>query len=154
MPIALDQGVGIVVWSPLAGGWLSGKYRRDSPPPEDSRHAAKWGEPPIDDLDSLYDIIDSLTEISAARNVSPAQAALAWLLGRPGVTSVIVGARTDAQLADNLKAAELALTVEEAAKLEAASRRPLPYPYWHQNWTASDRLSAADLALHGPYLRK
>lgn len=152
VPIAIDQGVGIVVWSPLAGGWLSGKYRRGRPEPEGTRQAAKWGEPPVEDVEALYDIVEVLAEVAAARGASPAQVALAWLLGRPGVASVIVGARTDAQLADNLGAAELRLTAEEAARLEAASRRPLPYPYWHQNRTASDRLSAADLALHGPYL--
>ncbi len=152
LPIAVDQGVGVVVWSPLAGGWLSGKYRRGRPAPEDTRQAAEWGEPPIGDVEALYDVVEVLVEVAEARGVSAAQVALAWLLGRPGVTSVIVGARTDAQLADNLKAADLVLTAEEAGRLEAASRPALPYPYWHQNWTASDRLSAADLVLHGPYL--
>ena len=85
--------------------------------------------------------------------VSPArQVALAWLLGRPGVTSVVIGGRTDAQFADNLAAADLKLTDEEVGRLEKVSRPPLLYPYWHQNWTAADRLNKADLALHAPYL--
>ena len=84
--------------------------------------------------------------------MSAAQVALAWLLGRPGVTSLIVGARTDEQLADNLKAAGLKLTPEERARLDEVSAPPLLYPYWHQARAASDRLSAADLSLLGPHL--
>jgi aryl-alcohol dehydrogenase-like predicted oxidoreductase len=84
--------------------------------------------------------------------VSAALVALAWLLGRPGVTSLIVGARTDEQLADNLRAAELTLAPEERARLDAASAPPLLYPYWHQARTAADRLSPADLSLLGPHL--
>jgi diketogulonate reductase-like aldo/keto reductase len=80
--------------------------------------------------------------------------ALAWLLGRPGVTSLVIGARTEAQLADNLGAAEVTLSAEETAKLDAVSAPPLLYPYWHQVATASDRLSAADLSLLGPHLKK
>jgi diketogulonate reductase-like aldo/keto reductase len=84
--------------------------------------------------------------------VSPAQVALAWLLTRPAVTSVIIGARTDEQLADNLGAADLSLTADELARLEVVSRPPLLYPYWHQAKTAADRLGPADLSLLGPYL--
>jgi diketogulonate reductase-like aldo/keto reductase len=84
--------------------------------------------------------------------VSPAQVALAWLLRRPGIASVIVGARTDEQLADNLGAAGLRLSDDEQARLDDVSAPPLLYPYWHQAKNAADRLSAADLALLGPYL--
>ena len=84
--------------------------------------------------------------------MSPAQVALAWLLARPGVTSVVVGARTDEQLADNLAAGVFELTQEEHSTLEAVSRPPLMYPFWHQRDSASDRLSDADLSLIGPYL--
>ncbi len=152
VPVAVDQGVGILVWSPLAGGLLSGKLRRDRRPPEGSRQLSDWGEPPVRDEDALLDVIDVLVEVAEARGVSPAQVALAWLLGRPGVCSVIVGARTDEQLADNLAAAELELTAEDRARLEAVSRPPLLYPYWHQLKTASDRLGPADLTLLGPHL--
>ncbi len=152
IPIAVDQGVGVLVWSPLAGGLLSGKYRRNQPEPEGTRRAAEWTEPPVHDLDKLHDVVDALVEIGEARGASAAQVAIAWLLARPGVASAIIGARNDAQLADNLKAAELALSPGEIDQLEAVSRPPLMYPYWHQRNTAADRLSPADLALIRPHL--
>jgi aryl-alcohol dehydrogenase-like predicted oxidoreductase len=152
VPVSVDQGVGILVWSPLAGGLLSGKYRRNQPTPEGTRRFAGWDEPPVYDEDRLYDTVDALVGIGAARGVSAAQVALAWLLGRPAVTSVIVGARTDDQLADNLAAADLVLTDAERARLDEVSQPPLRYPYWHQRNTARDRLGAADLAYLRPYL--
>jgi aryl-alcohol dehydrogenase-like predicted oxidoreductase len=152
VPIALDQGVGIQVWSPIAGGLLSGKFRRDQPPPEISRHTAGWGEPPIRDEARLYRIIDALIEVGAAHGVSAAQLALAWLAGRPGVSSIIVGARNEAQLRDNLAAGSLSLTPEERRKLDEVSLLPLIYPYWHQCSTAAERLGPADLALIAPHL--
>jgi len=118
IPAAIDSGAGVLVWSPLAGGRLTGKYRRDRPAPEGARGASTTTDPfPIRDEERLYDVVDALVEIADARDASPAQVALAWLLGRPGVTSLIVGARDEAQLADNLAAAELELTDEEAAEL-------------------------------------
>ncbi len=152
VPIAIDQGVGIQVWSPIAGGLLSGKFRRDKPPPEISRHTAGWGEPPITNEDRLYKIIDALVEVGEAHGVSAAQVALAWLAGRPGISSIIVGARNETQLKDNLAASTLVLTDDDKKKLEAASILPLPYPYWHQLNTVADRLGPADLALHAPHL--
>lgn len=152
IPATLDQQLGVLVWSPLAGGLLSGKYRRDKDAPEGTRQLANWGEPPIRDQERLYDIVDVLVEIAESRDVSAAQIALAWLLGRSGITSVIVGARTDEQLADNLKAAEISLTSMERERLDKVSLLPLIYPYWHQARTASDRLSQADLSLIEPHL--
>jgi aryl-alcohol dehydrogenase-like predicted oxidoreductase len=152
IPLAVDQGLGTLVWSPLAGGLLSGKYRRGQDAPEGSRQLTDWDEPPVYDEAALYDTIDVLVEIADGHGVSAAQIALAWLLGRPSVSSVIVGARTDEQLADNLRAADLELSDEERAALEQVSRPPLIYPHWHQRKTASDRLSEADLALLAPYL--
>ncbi|HEV3134089.1 MAG TPA: aldo/keto reductase [Acidimicrobiia bacterium] len=152
VPSAIDQGLGLLVWSPLAGGLLSGKYRRGENAPPGSRHATDWDEPPIYDEDKLYDTIEVLVEVAEGRGTSPAQVALAWLLGRPGITSVIIGARTDEQLAENLGAAGLSLSAEESERLEAVSRPPLIYPFWHQRSTASDRLSEADLSLIGPSL--
>jgi aryl-alcohol dehydrogenase-like predicted oxidoreductase len=152
VPITLDQGLGILVWSPLAGGLLSGKYRRGHQPPAGSRHLTDWGEPPVYDEEKLYDLIEVLVAIAEARAVSPAQVALAWLMGRIGIASIVIGARTDTQLADNLAAAELVLTAEERARLDKVSAPPLLYPYWHQLRTASDRLSPVDLSLLGPYL--
>jgi aryl-alcohol dehydrogenase-like predicted oxidoreductase len=152
VPIALDQGVGILVWSPLAGGLLSGKYRRGQRGPEGSRQLTDWNEPPVRDEDALYDIVDVLVEIGEGHGVSAAQVALAWLLGRPGVDSLVIGARTDEQLADNLAAAELTLSADERARLDQVSAPPLLYPYWHQANTAAERLSAADLSLLGPHV--
>src|SRR3954452_24017629 len=145
VPIGLDQGLGVLVWSPIAGGLLSGKYRRGQDGPEGSRHLTDWDEPPVYDEDALYDLIDALVEVGEAHGVSAAQVTLAWLLGRPGVTSVIVGARTEAQLQDNLAAARLELSAEQAARIEQVSRPPLPYPLWHQAKTAADRLGRPDL---------
>ncbi|MGH2884251.1 MAG: aldo/keto reductase, partial [Solirubrobacteraceae bacterium] len=152
VPSALDQGLGLLIWSPLAGGLLSGKYRLGQAPPDGSRHASEWDEPPVYDEDKLYDTVDVLVEIADAHGVSPARVALAWLLTRPGRTRVIVGARTDEQLADNLAATELELSSAQLARLEEVSRPPLVYPFWHQHKTAADRLSSADLSLIGPHL--
>jgi aryl-alcohol dehydrogenase-like predicted oxidoreductase len=153
VPISLDQGLGILVWSPIAGGLLSGKFQRNKKGPEGSRHfGRKWREPPVYDEDKLFEIVDVLVEIGAARKVSAARVALAWLLHQPAVTSVIIGGRTKEQFADNLAAAELKLSPAELERLDKVSRPLLIYPYWHQAWTASDRLGPADLSLIGKYL--
>jgi aryl-alcohol dehydrogenase-like predicted oxidoreductase len=152
VPAGMDQGVGILVWSPLAGGLLSGKYRRGQDHPEGSRHLTDWNEPPVHDEDQLYDIVDALVEIADAHDVSPAQVAMAWTLGRPGVASVIIGARTEEQLADNLGAVGLSLGDDERARLDELSAPRLMYPYWHQAKTSSDRLSEADLTLLGAHI--
>lgn len=152
LPIAVDQGVGVLVWSPLAGGLLTGKFRRGQPTPEGTRVFNKWTEPPIYDEDRLWRIVDALVGVAEARGVTPAEVALAWTLTRPGVSSVVIGARTEEQLRINLRAADLRLTAEEISVLETVGRPPLLYPYWHQRTTASDRLSPADLALIGAHL--
>jgi aryl-alcohol dehydrogenase-like predicted oxidoreductase len=151
VPLAVDQGCSILVWSPLAGGLLSGKYRRDRDASE-GRHVEGWDEPPVHDSEKLYDTIDVLVEIAEGRGVSAAQVALSWLTERPGVASIIIGARTEEQLADNLKAAELELSGDERARLDEVSAPRLIYPHWHQLKTASDRLSPADLPLLEPHL--
>jgi aryl-alcohol dehydrogenase-like predicted oxidoreductase len=150
LPISIDQGLGVLVWSPLAGGLLSGKHRRDKTA-EGSRQLAGWDEPPIRDEDRLWDIVDTLVDIAESRNVSAAQIALAWLIGRKSVTSVIIGGRTKAQFKDNLASADLTLTGEERERLDSVSLPPVLYPYWHQVRTAKDRLSEADLSLLGPH---
>jgi len=152
IPLAVDQGLGVLVWSPLAGGLLSGKYRRGQQPPEGSRGLTDWNEPPVYDADGLYDIIEVLVKIAEQRGVSAAQVALAYTLAKPAVTSLVIGARTDEQLADNLAAADLTLSDDERSQLDAASAPPLLYPYWHQAKTARDRLSPADLTLLAPHL--
>ncbi|MBB3285973.1 MULTISPECIES: aldo/keto reductase [Rhizobium] len=154
VPVSIDQGLGILVWSPIAGGLLSGKHRRNQATPEGTRQFAGWTEPPIRNENRLWNIVDRLVEIADGRGVSAAQVALAWLIGRKGVTSVIIGGRTEAQFKDNLASAELKLTDEERKRLDDVSLPPLMYPYWHQRNTASDRLSEADLALIGPHLAK
>ena len=153
MPIAVDQGVGIQVWSPIAGGLLSGKFRKGVTP-EVSRHVSGWSEPPIRDEDRLYRIIETLIEVGKERGVSAAQIALSWLAGRPAVASIIVGARNETQLKDNLASASLVLTADERKKLDDVSQLPLIYPYWHQSASASERLGTADLALHAPHIAK
>ena len=152
VPAGLDHGLGIMVWSPFAGGLLSGKYRRGQAPPPGSRHLTDWNEPPVRDPDQLYEIVEALVEIGEAHGVSAAQVALAWLLGRPGVATVVVGARTSEQLADNLAAAELTLTGDERARLDQVSALPLIYPHWHQADTAADRLGEPERTLLGPHV--
>ena len=154
VPVSIDQGLGILVWSPLAGGLLSGKYRRQgSNAPAGSRHlSGEWDEPPIYDQEKLYDTIEVLVEIGSTHEVSAAQIALAYLIGKAAVTSVIVGARNETQLVDNLAAADLVLSKEEVSRLDAVSVEPLRYPYWHQVGNIADRLSPADFSLIGRYI--
>ncbi len=147
IPAAIEEGLGVLVWSPLAGGLLTGKFRRGQPAPEGVRGLSEWGEPPVYDEDKLYDTIELLAEIGQSHGVSASQVALAWLLGRPAVSSVIIGARTDEQLADNLAAAQLELSGEERARLDAVSAQPLIYPYWHQRATTKDRYGASNIPL-------
>lgn len=151
IPLGFDQGVSLLVWSPLAGGWLSGKYTRSSSP-HSGRQTTGFGEPPIYDWNKLWDVVDVLNDVAAGHGVAGAQVALAWLLQRPMVASVIMGGRTIEQFAANLKAADLKLRAEDIARLEAVSEPPLQYPYWHQSYTAADRLGEADLLLLKPYL--
>jgi aryl-alcohol dehydrogenase-like predicted oxidoreductase len=151
VPAGHDQGVSLIVWSPLAGGWLSGKYNRDSTP-DDGRQQRGVREPPVSDWDRLWSVVDVLNEVARERGATAAQIALAWLLQRPVVASVILGGRTTEQFAANLKAAELILSDKEVARLNAVSDRALPYPYWHQAYHVSDRLSEADRRLLGPHI--
>jgi aryl-alcohol dehydrogenase-like predicted oxidoreductase len=148
VPAALDQGLGILVWSPLAGGLLTGKYRRGVRPAAGARHLTDWNEPPVYDEAKTYEVIDVVVEVAQAHDVPPAQVALAWLLTKPAVAAVIVGARDEGQIAQTLGAADLHLAPDELARLEAVSAPPLPYPLWHQV-KVRDRLSAADRVVLG-----
>ncbi len=150
LPISVDQGLGVMVWSPLAAGLLSGAFRRDRKP-ADSRQAAGWSEPPIRDESSLWDIVDVLVEIAEARDATPAQVALAWTLSRPAIASVVVGGLTEQHFRDNIAAAELELSIKELERLNAVSRLPYIYPYWHQHNFAKERFCAGDWALHQSY---
>jgi aryl-alcohol dehydrogenase-like predicted oxidoreductase len=152
VPVSLDQGLGILVWSPLAGGLLSGKYRRGQDAPEGTRRFEGWDEPPVHDEDKLYDTVDLLVEIGQGHGVSAAQVALAWTLTKPAVTSLIVGSRTEEQLSDNLASASLQLSEEEVRRLDAVSQQPLLYPHWHQANAASDRIGVSTEALLRPHI--
>lgn len=127
-PLLLDQRVGLMVWSPLAGGLLSGKYGRDGASPEGSRRAS-FDFPPVD-RDRAFAVIDVMRAIGDEKGVSVARIALAWLLKRPFVTSVIIGARSAEQLDDNLAATTVELSAEEIARLDAVSALPREYPGW------------------------
>jgi aryl-alcohol dehydrogenase-like predicted oxidoreductase len=144
LPISVDQGLGILVWSPIAGGLLSGKHRRNQATPEGTRQLAGWSEPPIRDEDRLWNIVDVLIAIGEARGVSAAQVALAWLLGRPAITSLVIGGRNEAQFKDNIAAADLKLSDDERAQLDKVSKPPVIYPYWHQGFTVHRRFGEAD----------
>ncbi|MEO6394283.1 MAG: aldo/keto reductase, partial [Devosia sp.] len=111
-------------------------------------------EPPVHDWERLWNTIDVINDVAKGHGVSGAQVALAWLLQRPLVASLVIGGRNLAQFEDNLKAISLTLGAEEIGRLDAVSQLPLAYPYWHQNWTAAKRFGAADLALHAPYLKQ
>lgn len=152
VPLSLDQGLGVMVWSPLAGGLLSGKYRRDQQP-EDGRHLRDWNEPPVRNEEKLYDTIEVLVKIAEGYGVSPAQVSLAYLLTKPSVSTLVIGARKDEQLVDNLRAADLRLGHQEIELLDEVSAPELIYPHWHQAAGAADRLGTADRALHGPIRR-
>ncbi|MGM9506393.1 aldo/keto reductase [Larkinella sp. GY13] len=132
MPLALDQNVGTVVWSPLAAGRLGGKYRRSNPAPADSRIAQGGGEGPVIPEDYWFTIVDTLDELAAETGKTVAQVALNWLLQRPTVSSIVIGARTEEQLTQNLGAVGWNLSKEQVARLDAASNKEPIYPYWHQ----------------------
>ncbi|MGK4005733.1 aldo/keto reductase [Sorangium sp. So ce1036] len=134
MPLALDQKVGAVVWSPLGWGRLTGKIRRGQPLPEGSRlqtKATREGGPPMDD-EHLYRVVDAIDEVAKETGKTVPQIAINWLLQRPSVANVIIGARNEEQLRQNLGAVGWNLTPEQVARLDAASKTRLPYPYFHQ----------------------
>jgi aryl-alcohol dehydrogenase-like predicted oxidoreductase len=133
MPLGLDQGVGALIWSPLGWGRLTGKIRRGQPPPETSRlHTTADKGPPVDN-ERLFRIVDALDDVAKDTGKSVPQIALNWLFHRPTVSSVIIGARDEKQLKDNLGAIGWSLTREQIAKLDEASDTMKPYPYWHQS---------------------
>lgn len=145
IPLSLDQNIGTLVWSPLAFGVLSGKYRRGQPIPENTR-LASWEAPGTINWEQLYAIVDVMDEIAKARGKTVPQVALNWLLRRPGITTIIIGARNEQQLKDNLGAVGWSLTEEETRRLEKASDVPENYPYWHQHLYAGDRNPLRHLA--------
>lgn len=141
MPLGIDQNIGTIVWSPLSGGKLSGKYNRRTPPPSETRIAQGGSPIPDPTGEKLFQVVDILEEISQENGKSVAQIALNWLLQRPTVSSIIIGARNEDQLKQNLGAVGWNLSLEQIKKLDAATTVPEIYPYWHERQT--EQLNAA-----------
>ncbi|WKN30950.1 aldo/keto reductase [Porifericola rhodea] len=139
VPLLEDQKVGLMVWSPLAGGLLSGKYRKDQQDPENSRRV-NFDFPPVN-KERAFDIVDALVPMAEQRNCSVARLALAWLLHQEVVTSVIIGAKNTDQLDDNLKAVDIQFTEEELNQLDELSQLPAEYPGWMLERQGADRKS-------------
>jgi aryl-alcohol dehydrogenase-like predicted oxidoreductase len=137
VPVLEDQNLGLMVWSPLAGGLLSGKYRRDGSGPDGARRVA-FDFPPVNTT-RAFDAVDVMRDIAGEKNVSVAKIALAWLLHQPVVTSVIVGAKTPEQLDENLAAPDVTLSADDLARLDAVSRLPDEYPGWMIERQAENR---------------
>jgi aryl-alcohol dehydrogenase-like predicted oxidoreductase len=142
IPLAADERLGLMVWSPLAGGLLSGKFRRDAAGPNDARRV-KFDFPPVE-REHAYTIVDALHPIATHHGVSVARAALAWLLHQRGVMSVIIDAKTPEQLADNINAAELNLTKDDLAALDTVSALRPEYPGWMIERQNTNRLPQPD----------
>ena len=138
VPVGIDQKIGIMVWSPLQGGLLSGKFRRGADKPAESR-LNTLDAPGNIDRERLFNVVEVLEEIAKERGVTVAQVALNWVTRKPCVDTVIIGARNEAQLVDNLAAATWKLSDEEVAKLDQVSALPLPYPHWHRQKFAFER---------------
>jgi aryl-alcohol dehydrogenase-like predicted oxidoreductase len=132
LPLCQSEGIGVIAWSPLAGGWLTGKYQRNQPPPPQSRvgRADRWDDLPEQrENEQTWKIIDVLMDISHTRGKTPSQVALNWVLRQPGITAPIFGARTQEQLQNNLGSVGWQLSEDEVARLNAVSDIPLPSPY-------------------------
>jgi aryl-alcohol dehydrogenase-like predicted oxidoreductase len=152
IPMSIDEGLGNLIWSPLAGGMLTGKYRRGKNATDaDTRYAVldEQAEPPIHDPEELFDVVEVVLGVAERHGVSAAQVCLAYLLGKPGVSSLVIAGRTRDQLADNLAALDLALDADDLSALDAATDPRLIYPFWHHLACAADRLSPGDLTLLG-----
>jgi aryl-alcohol dehydrogenase-like predicted oxidoreductase len=138
MPLALDQGVGTVVWSPLSGGQLSGKITRDTPAPAGSRVATLGMRPGLP-REQFYNVVDALRSIATEVGRTVPQVALNWVMQRPTVSTLVIGARNQAQLSDSLGAADCALSADQMKRLDTASEQQPVYPYWHQRTVFGER---------------
>jgi aryl-alcohol dehydrogenase-like predicted oxidoreductase len=153
VPLCQNAGVGVMVWSPLAGGFLSGKYTREKPKGDQGDRLGGFDFLPSD-RERGYHLIDLLQSIGAKRQATPAQVSLAWLLTRPAVSSVLVGASSITQLDENLGAAQVTLEPDELAQLDAATAPAVPYPHWFNPRVADSKVYAAlGLPLASPPLR-
>ena len=144
VPLMAEEQLGLMVWSPLAGGLLSGKFRRDSAGPNDARRA-RFDFPPVE-REHAYDVVDAIRPIAERYGVSVARVALAWLLHQASVVSVIIGAKTEEQLADNIAAADLVLSAEDLAALETATALAPEYPRWMVDRQSAGRVPAPHVA--------
>ncbi|WP_133003395.1 MULTISPECIES: aldo/keto reductase [Marinomonas] len=151
LPLSIDQGIGVTVWSPLAAGLLSGKHTRENPVAPGSRQSKGWSEPPIRDQDRLWRIVDTLIDIASVHRVEAAQVALAWTLSRPAIASLIVGGTSVKQFENNFRALDLHLSTEDLMRLDEVSRPPQIYPLWHQSQFATSRFGMPDLAGAGAF---
>jgi aryl-alcohol dehydrogenase-like predicted oxidoreductase len=142
VPFCMDAGIGVMAWSPLAGGFLSGKYTREKPKGGAGDRLGGFEFLPYD-RERGYALIDLLRSIGDKRNASPAQIALAWLLTRPSVSSVLVGASSTKQLEENLGAADVELNADELAQLDAATKPTQPYPQWFNERVADAKVHEA-----------
>jgi aryl-alcohol dehydrogenase-like predicted oxidoreductase len=153
VPLCTDVGIGVMVWSPLAGGFLSGKYTREKPKGETGDRLGGFEFLPYD-RERAYDLVDLLRSIGAKRSASPAQISLAWLLTRPAVASILVGASSAAQLDENLKATDVRLEAEDLTALDDATRPVPPYPHWFNPRVADSKVyEALGLPLAAPPVR-
>ncbi len=132
VPFYRDAGIGVQIWSPLAGGFLSGKYTRENPQPKNARRNA-LPMPPVHDLERAYDIVDALHDIAKDHGATPAQVALAWVLTRDWVSTVLIGAANERQLDENIKAESISLSSEAVARLEVLSAPSAYFPTWYVN---------------------
>ncbi|MHB8336624.1 MAG: aldo/keto reductase [Ignavibacteriaceae bacterium] len=139
VPLCLDQKLGVLSWSPLGGGFLTGKYRRGKPRPNDARRTDPKNQFLQFDEEKGFDIIDELERIAKNHSASIVQAAINYLLRKPAVSSVIIGAKTKEQLAENIKASDWEMTPEEVSRLDELSKPPRAYPYWMLQRTVQDR---------------
>jgi len=139
VPAAIDQGVGLMAWGPLSGGFLTGKYRRDAPMPKGSRFEALPNYPGLSDWEKGYAVVDAMRSIAESHDRPVAEVGINWVLRKPWISAVILGARTEEQLKANLRATEWTLTEDEVATLDAVSAPKIAYPYWVQQQINAER---------------
>ncbi len=140
LPVCEDQGIGILPWSPLAGGFLAGKYRRNHPWPKNTRITKPGGHFPFDE-ELAYCVIDEIEKIACAHRATIPQVALAWLLRKRSISSLVIGARNNKQLLDNVKSFDLEIGADEWAAVDALTKPKEMYPHWHINYFRKDRLT-------------
>jgi aryl-alcohol dehydrogenase-like predicted oxidoreductase len=144
LPAGEDLGIGAMIWSPLGEGLLTGRITRTRPATPGTRQGSDWPEPYVTDKERLYRVVDTLDAVAKERGISVPQVTLAWIRQRPGVDTIVVGARNEAQLKENLGAAEVTLTAEQMARIEEAGRPAPVYPFWHRALWGLDRPTPAE----------